>query len=111
DSNPHLKSYLSGFGIERVTEKNMEEMKTERRLLFHIMMSIGASYFSLSKANGECWHFNFGNERGGKQFDSLPYGGNAAHSLLKNIRDTKTGQIMASWTNQAGNEMAETLLK
>lgn len=109
--SPSLDGYLSGYGIDTITENVMKEIRNERRILFHAMKSVGATYFSLGKTEGECWHFNFGNERGGKQFEILPYGGGAPHSLLKNVRDKKTGQITACWTNEVAHQMAEDFMK
>lgn len=106
-----LDSYLRGYGIEKITESVMQEIRNERRILFHAMMSVNASYFSLGKTEGECWHFNFGNERGGRQFDVLPGGGGASHSLLKNVRDKQTGKITACWTNEVAHQMYDELMK
>jgi len=106
-----LDIYLKGYGIDKITDSVIKEVRNERRILFHAMMSVGATYFSLGKTEGECWHFNFGNERGGKQFKVLPYAGGAPHSLLKNIRDKSTGQITACWTNEVAHQMAEELMK
>jgi D-alanyl-D-alanine dipeptidase len=110
DENSRLKEYLHDFGIEKIDDKCMLAIREERRLLFHAMMTVGASYFSLGKTEGECWHFNFGNERGGHQYNILPNAGNPSHSLLKNIRDPKNGQITAVWGNEVAHELARELL-
>ncbi len=109
--SPVLDAYLSGYGVEKITESVMKEIRNERRILFHAMMHVGATYFSLGKTEGECWHFNFGNERGGNQFDVLPFGGGAPHSLLKNIREKHTEEVTACWTNEVAHNMYDQLMK
>lgn len=109
--SPVLDAYLIGYGVEKITESIMKEIRNERRILFHAMMNVGASYFSLGKTEGECWHFNFGNERGGKQFDVLPFGGGAPHSLLKNVRDKDAGEVTACWTNEVAHTMYDEFMK
>lgn len=111
NANSPLAAYLRGYGFDRVIPEAMTAARTERRILFHAMSAVGASFFSLHKTDGECWHFNLGNERGGKQFDKLPHGGNAPHALLKNVRDAHSGQITACWENAVAHRLAEALMQ
>jgi hypothetical protein len=74
--------------------------------LFHALRSVGASYFSLGREIGEPWHYNLGNERGGKQAAFLPSAGSACHSLLKNIRGAD-GRWIAAWGNAAAHRLGE----
>jgi hypothetical protein len=53
DENSRLKEYLHDFGIEKIDDKCMLTIREERRLLFHVMMAVGASYFSLGKTGGK----------------------------------------------------------
>lgn len=105
-----LRDYLADYGIKEITPEIFEEIKTNRRILFHAMISAGATYYSLGRKEGEPWHFNFGNELGGKQADTLPGAGSSCHSLLKNIRDQKTGQWTAIWSNKVAHALAKQIL-
>lgn len=104
-----LSTYLGDFGltVNEIDEAFVNNVRWERRLLFHAMKSVGASFFSLGTDNGESWHFNLGNERGGRQSSVLPGAGNACHSLLQNIIDPASGRIMAVWGNAAAHKLAD----
>lgn len=103
-----LRAYLADFGLSanHVDEDVFAAIRRERRLLYHATASAGASFFSLGRGCGEPWHFNFGNEDGGKQARLLPGGGNACHSLLKDVRDPTSGAWMAVWGNAAAHALA-----
>lgn len=103
-----LSTYLGDFGLtfNEIDAALVETIRRERRVLFHAMKSVGASFFSLGIDNGESWHFNLGNERGGYQSSILPGAGNACHSLLRNIVDLTTGHIMAVWGNAVAHQLA-----
>lgn len=105
-SDPSLQRHLRELGIEKVTVEHFEDIKRERRRLFHCAMEVGATFFSLGKECGEPWHFNFGNEEGGLAADILPGAGSACHSLLKDVRDPATGEWTAVWGNQTGHHLA-----
>lgn len=109
-ADPHLQRYLSELGYDKVTSEVFAEAQRERRLLFHTMMEIGASYFSLLDDLGEPWHFNLGNLAGGKQAKMLPGSGNGCHALLKDIRHVETGERMAVWANDVAHRLARELL-
>lgn len=95
--DPVLRTYLNQFGYDRNTLGVFREAQRERRILYHTMARAGFTIF-----NGECWHWNGGNERGGRQFDQLPYAGSPCHSLLRGVC-TLTSEPLAVW----GNEYAQ----
>lgn len=106
--DPGIRAYLEAFAVAPadIDADLMARIRAERRLLFHAMNAVGASYFSLAEDQGEAWHFNFGNERGGRQADRLRGAGNACHSMLRDIRDPATGVWTAAWGNAAAHVMA-----
>lgn len=103
-----LSTYFADFGltVNEIDDTLVDAVRQERRLLFHAMKSVGASFFSLGIDNGESWHFNLGNERGGNQASILHGAGNACHSLLRNIVDPASGHIMAVWGNATAHKLA-----
>lgn len=103
--DPNLQKYLCGLGINEVTEQVFEEAQRERRIMFHTMMELGATYFSLDKDLGEPWHYQLGNERGGRQVNvpELMGSGNGCHAILK-------GKKFAVWSNAVGHRLAKELL-
>lgn len=105
-----LQQYFAELGIAIVTDFVFAQARRERRILYHAMREVGASYFSLSTDLGEPWHFNVGNELGGNQFGILPGSGNGCHALLKNVRSAETGKPMAVWSNSVGHALAKKLL-
>lgn len=106
-----LAAYFRDFGLagSEIDEDIFCVAQRERRLLFHAMKSVGATFYSLGIDSGESWHFNIGNERGGRQSDFLRGAGNACHSLLRNIVDSSTGSIVAIWGNAAAHKLADHL--
>ena len=102
--DPTLNKYLAGLAKE-VTRATFEEARRERRILFHAMMSLGGTYFSLDKDLGEPWHFQLGNERQGKQsmVAGLEGSGNCCHAKLKGISQ-------AVWSNAVGHKLAHDIL-
>ena len=102
---PNMRSWPSPSAS--ITAEVMSSIRRERRILFHAMRDVGATYFSLGRDSGEPWHFNFGNERGGRQAALLPGAGNAGHSLLKNVRDPETGAWTAAWGNATAHRLVE----
>ena len=104
-----LRHYLAEFGLDpaSITAEVMASIRRERRILFHAMRDVGATYFSLGRDSGEPWHFNFGNERGGRQATLLPGAGNACHSILKDVRDPATGAWTAAWGNATAHRLVE----
>ncbi len=102
--DPTLNKYLAGLAKE-VTRATFEEARRERRILFHTMMLLGGTYFSLDKDLGEPWHFQLGNERQGKQSQEteLAGSGNGCHAILK-------GKKYAVWSNAVGHKLARDIL-
>lgn len=96
---------------DRVTPKEVEDIRANRRVLFHAMREVGATFFSLGSQCGEPWHFNFGNERRGRQRDLFPNAGSECHSLLRNIRDPKTNDWVAVWGNETAHRQAAEILR
>lgn len=96
-----LQRYLHELGYAKVTKKVFHQAQSERRLLYRVMTQCGASYFSLGKEQGEPWHFQFGNERGGNQasVSGLEGSGNACHAILR-------GLSQAAWSNSVGHQLA-----
>jgi D-alanyl-D-alanine dipeptidase len=107
-ADPGLRVHLTELGVDptRVTAADFEAIRAERRLLFHAMNAVGATFFSLGYAAGEPWHFNLSNEDGGKQAMELPGAGNACQSLLRDVRDRVTGCWTAVWGNAAAHTLA-----
>lgn len=102
--DPTLQRYLRELGYETATQEVFYEAQIERRILFHTMMQLGGSYFSLDKDLGEPWHFQLGNERGGNQaLGALLGSGNGCHAKLKGIEE-------AVWSNSVGHKLARELL-
>ncbi len=103
-----LSHYFHDFDVadSDIDDSLFAAVRRERRLLFHAMNSVGASFFSLGIDIGESWHFNLGNELGGRQSIILRGAGNACHSLLRNIVDPSNGQIIAVWGNAAAHKLA-----
>lgn len=81
------------------------EIQRNRRLLYHVMMRAGATFYV-----AECWHWNFGNERGGRQFDRFPHAGSGCHSLLKDVCNPETGEWIAVWGNAWAQRRAAEML-
>ncbi len=107
--DPTLQKYLAYFGVRGigdVTQRVFDEAQRERRVLFHTMMTLGGSYFSLDKDLGEPWHFQLGNERGGRQANEtgLCGSGNGCHAILK-------GKAEAVWSNAVGHRLAAEILR
>jgi D-alanyl-D-alanine dipeptidase len=104
-----LAAYFHEFDVtlDNINEALFAAVRRERRLLFHAMKSVGASFFSLGTDTGESWHFNLGNERQGRQSDLLYGAGNACHSLLRNIVDPADGRIAAVWGNATAHKLAD----
>lgn len=101
-ADPELRAFSAEFpGAPRAAE-----LRAERRLLVHTLVAVGATYYSLDDQIGEFWHFNFGNERGGRQAARLPGGGNAAHSLLRDVRAPETRRVTAAWGGAAAHRLA-----
>ncbi|KKW16756.1 MAG: hypothetical protein UY52_C0001G0076 [Parcubacteria group bacterium GW2011_GWC2_49_9] len=98
-NDPMLRTFLSQFGVTDVTADVFNRIRDERRLFFHCMTRVGATHFFL-----ECWHWNMGNQFGGKHFAAMPFGGSACHSLLKGVTNPSTGEWIADW----GNAFAQT---
>jgi D-alanyl-D-alanine dipeptidase len=94
--DPVLSQYLKEIGINEVNEEVFRDIQTNRRILFNAMMSVGATHYF-----AESWHFNFGNERGGRQsgISNLKGSGNACHAILK-------GRDLAVWGNEAAHRLA-----
>lgn len=97
EASSALKQYLSELGHNKVTLKLCKEIRQERRILFHVMASLGASFY-----NGECWHYQFGNERGGNQCDTHEGYGNTCHAVL-------CGHKEAIWGNASGHRLGRKL--
>lgn len=110
ESSQDLKKYLQECGITKVDRAVFEQIRAERRMLTNAMLSVGATFYSLGEQEGEPWHFNVGNEIGGKQSVVLPGAGSSCHSILKNIRDPKTGEITAAWGNEAAHKLARKIM-
>lgn len=103
-----LQTHLAELGVNpgRVTETEFAGIRAERRLLFHAMREVGATFFSLGRECGEPWHFNLSNEDGGKQVADLPGAGNSCQSLLRDVRDRSTGRWTAAWGNATAHALA-----
>ncbi len=101
-----LRQYLAELGITEVTEQVFREAQEERRILKHAFTACGGTYFSLNRNFGEPWHFQLGNERGGRQAKMYHGAGNTCHSLLENVRGCD-GKFLAVWGNAAAHRMAE----
>lgn len=97
-THPALKQTMVELGIDEVTQALFNNCRRERRILYHSMMAIGCTYFSLGHDEGEPWHFNHGNSRYGRQVAVLPGAGSSCHGILKDIRGPK-GLWAAVWTN------------
>lgn len=103
-----LRTYLAECGIGSPLMGDFQAIRNERRILFHAMRSVGATFFSLGAEEGEAWHFNLGNE-GGRQYSRYPGAGNSCHSLLRNVAD-ESGQLVAVWGNATGHRLAAEIL-
>lgn len=99
EKNPHLRQYLSEWGIPKVGDEHIITFRNNRRLLSHAMKSVGATYY-----NGECWHWNFACLDGDD-----PMSGSGCQSLLKNVRGAD-GQFQAVWGNDEAHRQMEELL-
>lgn len=103
-----LCQYLLECRVTGGTREEFRRIRDERRILFHAMRSVGATFFSLGAEEGEAWHFNLGNE-GGRQYSRYPGAGNSCHSLLRNVAD-ESGQLVAVWGNATGHRLAAEIL-
>ena len=103
-TDPVLKEFAAQFGITEVSRDDFNQIRDERRLFFHIMSLVNATYYV-----SECWHWNLGNERRGRQFDAYPCSGNACHAILMNTRDMN-GDVVAVWGNAYAQKEAARLL-
>jgi len=107
--DPTLQKYLTELGVPinngDVMRDTFYRAQRERRILFHTMMALGGTYFSLDKDLGEPWHFQLGNERGGNQaqVSGLEGSGNGCHAILKGIKS-------AVWSNAVGHKLAKQIL-
>lgn len=99
-----IREYLGYFDVTTPTMQDFIAIREERRMLFHAMTKAGATIYI-----NEAWHFNLGNERGGKQSLIFPGGGNSCHGLLRDVRDDK-GDLVNVWTNGVGNQLAREFL-
>lgn len=103
-----LAAHLAEVGVDprALDMATFEGIRAERRLLFHVMREVGATFFSLGRECGEPWHYNVSNEMGGNQASILPGAGNTCHTLLRDIRHPTTGEWMAVWGNAMAHAMA-----
>lgn len=111
EAHSDLREYVTHFFPGEFTIKEFHAIRDERRMLFHAMMAVGATYFSLGADEGEPWHFNLGNQLGGRQAELYPGAGNGCHAVLKDIRDPKTGERVAIWGNETGHRLAREILE
>lgn len=107
-----LREYLGDLGLPagEPTAEAFDIARTERRVLFHSLRAVGASFYSLDAERGEPWHYNLGNLEGGRQAAIYPEAGNACHSLLKAVRDPNSGSWIANWGNESAHRLADSLL-
>lgn len=99
-SDPLLKKYLELNGVKEVTDEVCEEVRGVRRILFHAAYATGWTHYI-----NECFHFNAPNT-GGNQETLLPGGGNTCQSLLRNVRDVRTGEILGNWTPAVADRLS-----
>jgi D-alanyl-D-alanine dipeptidase len=104
DSDPVLRQHLEECGIRNVDVKVFNRIRDERRLLFHTMKAVGATFWK-----GESWHFNFGNKLGGFTFSGYPDAGSGCHSIIKNVRGFD-GEYIAVWGNGEAHRQARAIL-
>lgn len=109
-ARPDLREYVGQFVRMDFGIEDFRMVRDERRMLFHAMRAVGATYFSLGADEGEPWHFNLGNELGGKQAELYPGAGNGCQAVLRNIRDPETGERIAVWGNLMGHRLARKIL-
>lgn len=98
--DPLLQEYLRQNSIITVTDGVCREIREIRRVLFHACYAAGWTHYI-----NECFHFNAPN-LGGKQEALLPGGGNTCQSLLRNVRDVRTGVITGNWSPAVADRLA-----
>lgn len=98
-----LRKYLLFNGVSEVTDAVCEEIRDIRRVIFHAAYAAGGTHFFL-----EPFHLQWPNI-GGNQEAILPGGGNTCQSLLRNVRDVRTGQIMGNWSGCVADLLAAEL--
>ena len=99
-TTPVLKDYLAQFGVTEITRDIFNEIRDNRRLLYNSALIVGSTTYI-----EEPWHRNYSNELGGNQFSELPHSGNSCQALLRDIRDQKTGEWTACWTNETAHRL------
>ena len=93
-----LRDHVAMHGFSGRFEDAFRIAQEERRVLAHTMRVLGGTYF-----NGEFWHYQLGNERGGKQKGDLLESGNICHALLK-------GKPEAVWSNKGAHDLAREIM-
>lgn len=89
-----LRDHVIAHGFSGKMQDAFHIAREERRILTNAMELCNASIY-----NGEFWHFQLGNELGGRQKGDLWGSGNTCHALLK-------GKPEAVWSNKVAHELA-----
>lgn len=93
-----LRDHVFMHGFSGRVENAFRVAQRERRVLAHTMEALGGTFY-----NGEFFHYQLGNERGGKQKGYLLGSGNACHAIL-------TGKQEAVWGNSAAHNLAREIM-
>lgn len=93
-----LRDHVFMHGFSGRVENAFRTAQEERRVLFHTMKALGGTVY-----NGEFFHYQYGNERGGKQKGDFLGSGNACHAIL-------TGKQEAVWGNSAAHSLAREIM-